>query len=350
VSYDGPADKNDDSVSVPSTLGLITILANGSTGAVVTTETGTNTSWSETTVPRLATGDSPVLTQRLYKNRLATIPSTDVDLGAIIVFSSTESTYTPITVPTLEGGTQDDLRCELEVEFTTATTPASYISGDTTVLATDSDRVFSYSFDGDLTDDLGGVALVKSGGTDLFIPSPSPVRGRAYRASVEHCEHAANQLALEITGALTVSLWIRFVAAQNAVFFTFGNGASSAAADNHLYTIAATTAGALIWSQENASGTNSADTSLPLLTAGEWVQVTYTRPTAATSVKLYLDGYLADTSGALTAPTGGTAGVLTLGGTEASVDTPVDVAALTIFDAELTAAQVLAHVNRERGI
>jgi hypothetical protein len=40
--------------------------------------------------------------------------------------------------------------------------------------------------------------------------------------------------------------------------------------------------------------------------------------------------------------------VLTLGGTEASVDTPVDVAALTIFDTELTAAQVLAHVNRER--
>jgi hypothetical protein len=257
--------------------------------------------------------------------------------GAVIVFSSTENTYTA-------AGTTDSDRTVFDVVFTVEEAPEP-------LFATDADIVFDFKFDGDLRDEAGGSPLVKSGGTDLFIPSPIPGRALAYRASVEHCEHAANEETLEITGALTLHTYVRRTASTDSVFLTFGNGDSAAAANNHLFTVAiADTTGALTFSQENAGGTNSGDTALPVLTSGEWVQVTYTRPTAATSVKLYLNGVLADTSGAITAPTGGTAGVLTVGGTEGSVDAPMDFASLTIFDTELTAAQVLAHCNRERGI
>jgi hypothetical protein len=87
-----------------------------------------------------------------------------------------------------------------------------------------------------------------------------------------------------------------------------------------------------------------------LIPLDEWVQITYTRPTAATSVKLYLNGRLADTSGALTAPTGGTASILKVAQAEDGTAAPVTFQSLDIFSIELTAAEVLAHCNRERGL
>ena len=340
TAFNGLADKSDESAYA----GLkISVTGNGATAVVATTEDGTNTSWDVATVPRLAASAVPRQTTSVKRFGSVTTDPQAVDSGAIVVLSSAESIYTAITYDDLYNGTVAEDRCDITASFTTD------LQADTVdTLDSDADLLFDYRFDGDLIDALGGSPLVTSAGTSLFIPTPSRRAGRAYRASVDHATHAANEASLEVTGALTVHTWVRFVTMANAVFLTFGNGASAAAADNHLFTIAATTAGALTWSQENGSGTNSADTALPLLTAGEWVQITYTRPTAATSVKLYLNGYLVDTSGALTAPTGGTAGVLFLGATEASVDTPVDVASLAIFGEELTADQVLAHCNRER--
>jgi len=344
-AYDGLPDK---ASTLPYTASTkISVVGNGGTAVVATTETGTNTSWDVATLPRLATSAVPRQSSAIKRFGSVVTEPQVVDSGAIVVLSSTESTYTPVTYDDIYNGTVAEDRLDITVDYTTdaqALLPPPTFS-------TDADRLFDYTFDGDLVDQLGGSPLVKSAGTDLFIPSPSPFRARAWRASVEHATHAAHEATLILTGAMTIHTWVRFTPTMaNAVWLTFGNGASAAAADNHLFTIASTTAGELTWSQENAGGTNSADTALPLLSVGEWVQITYTRPTAATSVKLYLDGYLADTSGALTAPTGGTAGVLTLGATEAAVDTPVDVASLTIFGAELTADQVLAHCKRERGI
>lgn len=348
TAYAGPADRNDTTATVPASTELVTIMAKGSTDAVATTEAGTNTAFSVATLPRLSTSDAAAQSTRLYKGQQVTLSSQACTAGAIVALSSTDSTYTAATRTDFVGDSVDEDRVNWEINTTLATTAGTFVSGDTTVLDSDSDRLFSYTFDGDLTDDLGGSALVKTAGTDLFVPSPKG--GLAYRASVEHATHAANEASLELTAAMSISAWVRFVALPNAVWLTFANGASAAEADNALFSINTTTAGAFIWSQENSTGTASADTAAPLISVDEWVQVTYTRPTAATSVKLYLNGYLTDTSGALTAPTGGTASILSLGGTEAAVDSPVDVASLTIWDVELTAAQVLAHCNRERRI
>ena len=348
-AYDGHKDK---ASTLPYTASTkISVVGNGGTAVVATTETGTNTSWDVATLPRLATSDVPRQSTAVKRFGRVTTDPQSVDNGAIVVLSSTEATYTPVTYDDIYNGTVAEDRLDITVDFTSDAQAAVYPNVSRISLASDADRLFDYTFDGDLVDQLGGSPLVKSAGTDLFIPSPCPDRGRAWRASVEHATHAAHEASLILTGAMSIHTYVRFTPTMaNAVWLTFGNGASAAAADNHLFTIASTTAGELTWSQENGSGTNSADTALPLLSVGEWVQITYTRPTAATSVKLYLNGYLADTSGALTAPTGGTAGVLTLGATEAGVDTPVDVASLTIFGDELSADEVLAHCKRERGI
>jgi hypothetical protein len=343
-AWDGHADLASTLAYTAST--KISVVGVDPTAVVVTTETGTNTDWDVATLPRLAA--SAVPRQSTPVGRFATV-TTDpqvVDSGAIVVLSSAEGIWTAVTYDDLYNGTVAEDRLGISVDYSS---DAQAITAN--ALSTDGDRVVDFKFDGDLVDNLGGLPLVKSGGTSLFIPSPIPGRGLAFRASVEHAEMASNQLNLEITEDLTLHMYLRRVAATDSVFLTFGNGVSAAAANNHLYTVATVAAtGALTFSQENAGGTNTADTAAPLVSSLEWTQITYTRATAGTSVKLYINGILVDTSGALTKPTGGTAGVLTVGGTEGSVDAPVDIASLTIFNAELTADQVLAHCNRERGI
>jgi hypothetical protein len=341
-AYDGHADRADTTPYTAST--KISVVAVDPTEVVVTTETGTNTDWDVATLPRLAA--SAVPRQSTAIGRFATV-TTDpqvVDSGAIVVLSSAESIWTAVTYDDLYNGTVAEDRLSISVDF-----DADVNNIADGALDSDSDRVVDFKFDGDLVDNLGGLPLVKSGGTSVFIPSPIPGRGLAFRASVEHAEMASNQLNLEITEDLTLHMYVRRIETTDSVFLTFGNGASSAAADNHLYTVALVEAtGLLVFSQENADGTNTNDTAAPMIDSREWVQITYTRATAGTSVKLYLNGILVDTSGALTKPTGGTAGVLTVGGTEGSVDAPMDFASLTIFNAELTADQVAAHCLRER--
>jgi Concanavalin A-like lectin/glucanases superfamily len=281
---------------------------------------------SVATLDDLAASDVPVAYTAIRRGKPVTFgEGVEVENGCVVAISSTAATYTAISGLT-------------EVEFDVSFTPS--------VETVDANLVCDYKFDGALTDELGGRALASSGGTLVY--SVSPNGGRCYQTNTNYLAHAEHEVALKITTALTVSALVRFSAIPNKVFLSFSN-TGGIEADNSLFSIAYDTAGTLTWTQMNGAATASSDTAAPIIGINEWVHITYTRPTAGTSVKLYLNGYLADTSGALTLPTGGTVSELVVGADVARTGvSAVKVARLQIWNTELTAAQVLASVEEER--
>jgi hypothetical protein len=328
---------------------LITLVGAGGTAVVPTTETGTNTSFDVATIPRLAASAVPKQLSNPYSTSLkrfgsVEVPTSEVDDGCIVVLSSSQSIYTAVTYDDIYNGTTAEDRCTIEVDFDS---DVQQILTEP-ILLTDASLVCGYKFDGDLLARQGGTALVDSG-TSVWGPSPLNDRTFCYVPILQTLAHAANDDALELTEAMTLHMFVKFVAMPNSVFVSFGDD-SEDEVDNLLFSVAASTVGALTWLQENSTGTDSSDTALPLLPLDEWIQITYTRPEAATSVKLYLNGRLADTSGALTAPTGGSTSVLRLAQAEDGTAAPVSFQSFDVFSIEMTAAEVLAHCNRERGI
>jgi hypothetical protein len=84
-----------------------------------------------------------------------------------------------------------------------------------------------------------------------------------------------------------------------------GDVTSADAAENACWALGVkVTTGELLYTHEHTAGT-AVTVEGPVLPTGEWFHLAFTRNAAATSVKLYINGTLVKTSGALTAPDGG---------------------------------------------
>jgi hypothetical protein len=306
--------------------------AGGDAVAVATTETMTNAAFSAAACPKLTDQDVPQATVKVTRGRRG------VDLfvdevctnGVVIAFSSTENTWTAIA---------DLTRVEVEVDYEES------VGG---VLA--DNLVFSYDFDGVLTEVNGGRTLASSGGTLQYGSAPPEKGGRSYKTNSNYLTHAAHDQALRLTAALSISFWVRFTANPNKVFLSFSM-TGGAEPDNSLFSVTYATAGNFVWTQMNGAASASTDTADPIFPLDEWLHVTYTRPTAATSVKQYINGVLTDTSAAIVAPTGGTVSTLVVGADVARTGVSAcQVSKLKIWDAELTAAQVLSNYRTDVGL
>lgn len=122
---------------------------------------------------------------------------------------------------------------------------------------------------------------------------------------------------LAIAGDLTVEGWFKTDAlgsTQQLISF-FGDTGSENSAENVLYDVSISATGEVIFSQENAAGTNNNVTSSrTLVTVGEWTHIAAVRNAEAQTITIYIDGVAEETATYANNPTDGANAQLTLGG------------------------------------
>lgn len=217
---------------------------------------------------------------------------------------------------------------------------------------------------GDAVDSSGnGLDMTVSGYTSFGAVYPGVLGFQC--DSVSSMNRAGHDSSLLLQGAMTVE-FIGVVAdpsVADETLISFGLGTwDGTAANNFQYKLevkkkaggGALPQLGLRWLQQNSSPPNDSTydsgTPLPL---GTVFHCAVTR-SASQVIKIYINGTLRQTSGALTAPTGGTGGRLCFFQKAATTGTEIcegmTIASMKIIASELTAAEVKAEFNRTLGV
>lgn len=161
----------------------------------------------------------------------------------------------------------------------------------------------------------------------------------------------SNDAVLEITGAVTVEFLAHIPGKQTYLIIpVYFSGPTDSEEDNDLYAFRWEPgfSGHLGYFCEHGSGINysfsDATYKIPI---GRVFHCAMTRDSAGTTVKMYIDGNLvANSDGASTKPTGGTAGFLKLMySANVSTGNPA-IASVKIIASELSGSQILAEAKR----
>lgn len=212
----------------------------------------------------------------------------------------------------------------------------------TTPIVADADTVAAWPHNGDLLD-------VGVNSFDLSISSGNPVWGGGLAAGLcrqpasNFVQRATNDALLTITGELTLSFSIFCPSTFANTIIHFGN-VGETLATNTLYGVRTNSDGSIEWQQENGAGLDggAAFNALYLVRIHEWFQLHFTRPPAATSVKMYINGVFADEVTGLTAPAGGTTSAMVIGASQAGSVAPYYWQNVYVRDRVLSAEEVLA--------
>lgn len=123
-----------------------------------------------------------------------------------------------------------------------------------------------------------------------------------------------NHTDLEITGDLSISMWIKQTSAARKGLLAM-DGSSEAQADNILYRLIVTAGGNIEYIHEYNGGVNQQDTDMGFgASAGTWAHLVMVRDTTAKKVTLYKNAVAdADTYTYGTNPNGGTSSDLVVG-------------------------------------
>jgi len=129
---------------------------------------------------------------------------------------------------------------------------------------------------------------------------------------------AGSDVSLEITGDLTIELWINGDAmASNSRFVQFG-AAGETSNVNFLYMLRLAAGGDISMLHESGSGSNSEEVFDANLVAGQWYHLAIVRDVAANTYTLYVNGALFATQIYASDPTGGADGLLRISKAETS--------------------------------
>lgn len=216
-----------------------------------------------------------------------------------------------------------------------------------------------WQLDGDLLDSSGnGYDLTVGSGTEQYAPLNS-TDSAAFLDGSTYFVHDVEVAALRITGDMTFECLVQFLvdppgegvnATTTSPSLIAHGAAGETEATNTVYAFGPrASAPGLTWVSESGGGSNAqrnVDAEIP---CGVWVHLAVVRDSNV--VRTYMNGALLDTSGALTAPTGGATGRLVLGAlANGSSENPTClIASAKLIDSALTAAEIKAEVQRTLG-
>lgn len=170
----------------------------------------------------------------------------------------------------------------------------------------------AWNFEGDLTDSVGSLDLISSGGSNGY-QTIDGLRGVFLPLGVS-LERASSDVVLQITGDLTVHILVYNMTSNPAgdqiLFRNAGSLGSELEADNELYTLRVDqTTSELNYKAEQSSGTDldyNFEVGFPY---GSWHLITLVR--TSNQPTLYVDGEVSGANiSSLTAPSGGTNSIL----------------------------------------
>jgi hypothetical protein len=152
---------------------------------------------------------------------------------------------------------------------------------------------------------------------------------------------------LEITGAATFEFLIRPRYAVPEASIMGIEGAAAAEADNVLYLLNRTAQGSLrIYQEHGANISEDKDFKQCVMPDGEWTHGLAVRAANGLDWEVYTQGVLRQSLSFTDAPTGGTAGVFSVAGTQAGATRmQAAIAGVAVFGQAFTAAQALERYN-----